>query len=182
MVYTTKELLELGENDYSIRKKLEEESLFLIERGLYSTDPREKHLDEVAICKKFPSSILTGISAFHIHGLTDLIPDKFYLATLQHSFPIRRDDVVQSYQDESFFDIGMMYVQYTEYGNIRIYDFERMLIELFRLKEKYPPELFYEVVNSFRKKRHLINFYRINQYLEHFSNGKSLQQKIKEYI
>ena len=76
----------------------------------------------------------------------------------------------------------MMYVQYTEYGNIRIYDFERMLIELFRLKEKYPPELFYEVVNSFRKKRHLINFYRINQYLEHFSNGKSLQQKIKEYI
>ncbi len=182
MIYTTKELIALGENDYSIRKKVANESLFIIERGLYSTSKEEKRLDEVAMCKKVSAGILTGLSAFYIHHLTDVVPDKFYFATEQHSFPIRRNDVVQSYQDQSFFEIGMMYVQYNDNGNIRIYDYERTLIELFRLKEKYPRELYYEVLNSFRKKKHLIKFYRVAEYLTHFKNGKSLLEKIKESI
>ena len=62
MIYTTKELIELGENDYSIRKKVADESLFAIERGLYSTNREERRLDEVAMCKKVSAGILFLIS------------------------------------------------------------------------------------------------------------------------
>ena len=181
MILTTKELLELGETEYSIKKRLKDKSLHLIERGIYSTDPSDNHSDEVFISKKYPFAIITGLSSFFIYGLTDHIPVYFYLATEQHSFPIRRSDVKQSYQDKSFFNVGVTYKQLDE-GVVKTYDLERLLIELFRLKEKYPRELYYEVLSSFRKIKDQIDFYKVNQYLKNFSNGSNLLLKIKEAI
>ena len=99
MIITTKELLEIGETEYSIKKRMIDGSLKLIERGYYSTDPNDDFANEIYISKKYPCAVLTGLSAFYIYGLTDYIPEYFYLATQQHSFPIRRNDVKQSYQD-----------------------------------------------------------------------------------
>ncbi len=181
MIITTKELLELGETEYSIRKKIKEGSLYLIERGLYSTELNDGYNGEVLVSKKYPFAIITGLSAFFIYDLTDHIPDYFYLATEQHSFPIRRGNVKQSYQDKSFFDVGATYKQLDE-GVVKIYDLERLLIELFRLKEKYPREIFYEVLSSFRKIKNQIDFYKVNQYLKRFTNGNNLLLKIKETI
>ena len=181
MIFTTKELLEKGETEYSIRNKIKDGTLILCERGYYSDDVGLLKIDETFISKKYPSAILTGLSAFYIYGLTDYIPDYFYLATEQHSFPIRRKDVKQSYQNSSFFEIGVVLKEY-ENSVIRTYDLERLLIELFRLKEKYPREIYYEVVNSFRKIKEQLDFYKVNQYLKHFSNGDNLSLTIKEMI
>lgn len=181
MIYATKELLEKGETEYSIRRKLKNKTLFLIERGYYSDTPDVFFRNEVLISKKYPFAVITGLSAFFIYGLTDHIPDSFYLATEQHSFPIRRNDIKQSYQESSFFDVGATTKELDE-GVVRIYDLERLLIELFRLKEKYPREIYYEVINSFRKIKDQIDFYKVNQYLKSFSNSGNLLLKIKEAI
>ncbi len=181
MIYTTKELLEKGETEYSIRNKLKGGSLFMFERGYYCDEPNSSFNSEVFIYKKYPYAILTGLSAFYIYGLTDFIPDRYYLATEQHSFPIRRSDIKQSYQDSSFFEVGVT-IKKLEEGYVRTYDLERLLIELFRLKEKYPREIYYEVVNSFRKIKDKIDFYKVNRYLKSFSNGSSILLKIKEAI
>ena len=181
MIYTTKELLDIGETEYSIRNKLKNGSLKLVERGLYSSNSQDKLNSEVYVSKKYPYAIITGLSAFYIYGLTDYIPDYFYLATEQHSFPIRRSDVKQSYQDESFFEVGVT-IKHLDEGTIRIYDLERLLIELFRLKEKYPREIYYEVVNSFRKIKDRIDFYKVNQYLKSFSKSDYILTRIKETI
>ena len=180
MIYTAKELVKKGDTQYSIRNKVSSGKLFLLEHGLYS-DEENPYVDETYISKKYPNAILTGLSAFYFYGLTDHIPDKFYLSTEQHSFPIRRDDVSQSYQDSSFFAVGKTKMKY-EGGTIVIYDLERMLIELLRLKEKYPPELYYEVLNSLRKNKDRLDFYKINKYLKRFNNGGSLSKKITELI
>jgi len=181
MIYTTKELLSKGETEYSIRCKLKEGKLFLIERGYYSDDSENVFNDDVFISKKYPKAVLTGLSAFYIYGLTDYIPDYFYLATEQHSFPIRRADVKQSYQDSSFFEIGIVVKELDE-GLVKTYDLERLLIELFRLKEKYPREIYFEVLNSFRKLKDKIDFYKVNQYLKSFTNGSGISSRIKETI
>ena len=181
MIYTTKELLDLGKTEYAIRKQLKDGSLHLIERGIYSSDSINGFNSEVSISKKYPFAIITGLSAFYIYGLTDYIPDYYYLATEQHSFPIRRNDIKQSYQDKSFFKVGMIDKRLDE-GVVKTYDLERLLIELFRLKEKYPREIFYEVLSSFRRIKNQIDFYKVNQYLKYFSNGRSLLLKIKEAI
>ena len=181
MIYTTRELLDSGETEYSIRKRVDEGSLFLIEKGLYDTDSNAPIVDEVYISKKYKTAIITGLSAFYLYDLTDNIPDFIYVATEQHSFPIRRKEVKQSYQDESFFLVGLTTKEISN-GVIKTYDLERLLIELIRLKEKYPKELYYEVLNSFRKIKEQIDFYKVNNYLKHFSNGERLLQKIKEII
>ena len=180
MVYTTKELIQKGETQYSIRNKIAIGELFLVERGIYS-DSKSEFVDEISICKKYPNAVLTGLSAFYIYDLTDTIPDKFYLATEQHSFPIRRNDVIQSYQESMFFFVGIIDYQY-ENGIIRIFDLERTLIELIRLKEKYPKELFYEVLNSFRRIKDKLDFYKINEYVKFFKYGSILLEVIKEVI
>ena len=181
MIYTVKELLNSGETAYSIRNKLNKGDLFSIERGIYSTIKKSYFINESYISKKYPNAIFTGISAFYFYGLTDCAPEYFYVATKQHSFPIRRQDIKQSYQDESFFQIGST-IESSDDGMIRIYDLERTLIELFRQKEKYPREIYYEVLNSFRKIKEKLDFYKINQYLKSFSNGESILQRIKEAI
>lgn len=118
---------------------------------------------------------------FYLYGLTDYIPGAFHSTILQHSFPIRRNDVVQSYQVKSFFEIGVTYKK-TDNGKVRTYDLERLLIELFRLKEKYPREICYEVINSLRKIRDQIDFCKLNKYLKHFKREDSIMIKIKEMI
>ena len=173
--------MQKGETEYSIRNKINEESLFCVERGFYSDKREVFYRKEALISKKYPLGIFTGLTAFYIYGLTDYIPEYFYLATVQHSFPIRKKDIKQSYQDSSFFEVGVITMK-TEDSEIRIYDLERLLIELFRLKEKYPKEIYYEVIASFRNIRNKIDFYKVNQYLKFFSNGSSLALKIKEAI
>lgn len=180
MIYLTKDLLNKGETEYSIRNRVNDGSLFLIHRGMYSDDPNYFY-NETYLSKKYPNAIITGLSAFYIYDLTDQIPDTCFLATEQHSFPIRRFDVSQSYQDSSFFNIGKTTIEY-EQGTVIIYDLERLLIELIRLKEKYSPELYYEVVGSFRKIKYRLDFYKINEYAKFFKNGNNILQKIKEII
>ena len=84
-------------------------------------------------------------------------------------------------QSPSFFAVGVVTKEVDE-GLINIYDLERLLIELFRTKDKYPSEIYYEVVASFRKIKNKIDFYKVNQYLKSFSNGDSILLKIKEVI
>lgn len=180
MTYTTKELRKDGLTAYHIRKRLKNGQLFLLQRGLYS-DTQATCLNESDISKKYPSAIFTGLSAFYLYGLTDHIPDYFYLATEQHSFPIRKDDIAQSYQNSEFFSVGVTELHFDN-GLVKIYDLERLLIELVRLKEKYPKEIYYEVLNSFRTKRDELDFYKVNQYLKAFPRSQNLLNKIKEVI
>ena len=181
MIYTTKELLSNGETEYSIRQKLKQSSLYLVERGFYSDKKDEVINSEVFISKKYPNAIITNLSAFYLYGLTDYIPDYHYLATEQHSFSIRNSNVKQSYQEASFFEVGVTNLEINE-GCVKTYDRERLLIELFRLKEKYPAEIYYDVLNSFRKIKGDLDFYKVNSYLKLFKNGNNILKKIKDCI
>lgn len=181
MIYSTKDLLRNGETEYSIRRKIDSGLLFQIERGYYSDDKNSLYKDEAYLCKKYPNGILTGLSALHVYDLIDFIPDEYHLATKQHTFPIRRKDIKQSYQESSFFELGAIYMSFSG-GIIRIYDLERLLIELFRLKEKYPREIFYEAVESYRKIKNNLDFYKLNEYLGKIPNGSRLSLIIKEMI
>lgn len=180
MVIATKELLRKGETQYSIKQKLKNKELFLLQRGIYVDEPVH-FVDEQYICIKYSHAIITGLSAFYYYDLTTFIPEKFYLATMQHSFPIRNASIIQSYQNKSIFYIGKHTVN-KDGQTINIYDLERTLIELIRLKEKYPSEIYYEVINSYRKIKNNLDFYKINEYAKHFRNGGNLIKKIKEII
>ena len=79
MLLTHTECLKRWQSDYQIKKRVQDGTLFRIEKGIYSDTPEVSTL--AVITKKYPDSIFTLDSAFYYHGLTDVIPDAYCIAT-----------------------------------------------------------------------------------------------------
>lgn len=91
-------------NDYQLEKALTEEQIFRIEPGLYST---EKYYSELEIIiKKYPNAILTGEYAFYYHGLTDVIPEKYDIATKAKAAKLLDSRIVQTYVRDDLLMLG----------------------------------------------------------------------------
>ena len=76
-------------------------------------------------------AVFTGESAFYYHGLTDVIPDFYRLATVRTDGRIKDERVKQTFLKEDIFDMGQIKMPYHN-TEICIYNLERMLIELIR--------------------------------------------------
>lgn len=151
---------ELG-SDYAIKKRISEGSLFRIEKGIYSEN---KDIPEIAIIScKYKKAVLTMRSAFYIHGLTDVIPDKYDLATGRNSAKIHDNRIRQYFVPESFFCIGISTVKHKEY-EISIYSKERMLIELIRYFSKLPYDYYKEIILRYRSIMPSLNVQDIQEY------------------
>ena len=76
---------------------------------------------------KYPKAVFTGESAFYYHGLTDVIPDFYHLATVRTDGRIKDERVKQTFLKEDIFDMGQIKMSYHN-TDICIYNLERMLI------------------------------------------------------
>lgn len=70
----------------------------------------------------------------------------------------------------------------TENGTVRVYDKERMLIELFRLKSKFTQNYYKEAVNACRElaKEEDVDFRILLAYCKCFKRGHILKARITE--
>lgn len=172
MVYYYKELVENGLSRYQIERKVTDKKLYKIETGIYSDEEFPSEL--AVIAKKYPKAILTLNSAFFYYGLTDKIPDYYYLATDKKARKIGNESVKQIYTKTELLNIGLakMKIEDTE---VNIYDKERMLIELVRYKSKLPYELYKEVLNNYRKIKDQLNFIELYKYAQNFKKSYILQ-------
>lgn len=142
------ECLEKYGSDYFIEKEIEEGKLFKVDKGVYSEN---KNVPEMAVLTyKYPNSVVTMKSAFYFHGLTDVIPEECDLATKRDAAKIKDERVKQYFVSDEFFDEGIESVDYKGY-DIRIYNKERMLIELVRYKTKLPFDYYKELILNYRK-------------------------------
>lgn len=166
-------------NNYQLEKALTEEQIFRIEPGLYST---EKYYSELEIIiKKYPNAILTGEYAFYYHGLTDVIPEKYDIATKAKAAKLLDSRIVQTYVRD---DLLMLGVNETEVDGVtaKIYDKERMLIELLRNKNLMPYDLYKEIVGNYRKIIEKLQIWRIQEYAELFPKKKMIKKALEEEI
>ncbi len=85
--------------------------------------------------KKYPNAIITLDNAFYYYGLTDVIPNKYYLATKQKARPIKDNNVVQIFSTDELLEIGKIQVE-IDGMLVNMYDRERLLIELIRRKNR----------------------------------------------
>ena len=182
MIRTTAELLNTYGSHYAISKAVAAGELSKVGHGLYSDEAPE--LSELeTICTTYPNAVLTAESAFAYHGLSDYVPDHYSFATPLNAHRMRNEKVVQSFMTVDIVRVGVMEVQ-SERGVIRVYGKERMLIELFRLKSKFPPNYFREVVNSYRVlvKEEGINFRALTAYCRRFKKGALIKARIEEVV
>lgn len=176
MVLTYNECIEKYGSDYKIKKELNNGDLFMKEKGVYSTERNVSDLDVIA--HKYPRAVFTGKSAFYYHSLTDVIPDHFHLATRREDSRIKDQRVIQSFLKDEIFEPGIIEMKYNN-SSIRIYDRERMLIELMRFRKSIPFDLYKEIIQSYRNLVDEMDFGLIEDYACMFRNGNTLMNQIQ---
>ena len=122
-----------------------------------------------------------GEYAFYAHGLTNLIPEKYDLATPSKSAKLMDNRIKQIYVNEDIFNLGIE--EKEENGvKIRIYDKERMLIELLRAKNSMPYDLYKEIINHYREIIYGLELWRIQEYASVFPKSKMISKALDEEV
>lgn len=166
-------------NAYHITQSLNDKRIYRIERGIYSDTP---HVSELAIIqKKYPKVIFTMESAFYYHGLTTDIPDYYYIATPAKAARLKDSRIKQVYVPDKVFPLGLV-EQEQEGTTIRIYDKERMLIELLRYKDKLPYDYYKEILRNYRKIVDRLDIERIQEYATVFPKSEVLWKRLDEEV
>ena len=90
------------------------------------------------IMKKYPNAILTLNSAFYYYGLTDTIPDHYYIATPKSNRKIEDVRVKQIYENSNAFEMGKTTIEYDDEGaSLLINSNQQMLSEKLRSLLKF---------------------------------------------
>lgn len=166
MIYNYKEIIELVKSDYNLNNKLKNNELFKIEKGIYSN---RKLVNPILIyAKKYSGAIITLDNAFYYYGLTDVIPNKYYLATKQKAKPIKDANVVQIFSTDELLEIGKTQVE-IDGMMVNMYDKERLLIELIRRKKQIPLDYYKEIINNYRNNIYKISMKKVEEYASHFN-------------
>ena len=179
MLYNYNEILNKYKSDYSIKKAIENEELFKIEKGLYSDKPHVHYLS--ILFKKYPSSVISGHSAYYYYNLTDIIPRKIVVCTNRNSTRIHNNEIKQIRMQDELYELGITTMEY-EGINIRIYDKERLLIDLARNKNTIGYDLYKEIIANYREIAETINMRKIEEYLSHFTNADKLLAILQDEV
>lgn len=148
MLMTRTECLKRYGSNYYVQKEIDAGRLYRIEKGIYSNTP---HVPELAVITlKYPKAIVTMQSAFYHYGLTDVIPDVYDLATDRDAAKISDSRVRQFFIPKNSFLDGVTTKEEQGY-TFRIYNRERMLIELLRYKNILPFDLYKEILQNYRR-------------------------------
>ncbi len=179
MLYNHNELKDKYKSTYQIRKALKNKEIFKIEKGIYSDTSNVYYLE--VIMKKYSYGIFTSYSAYYYHNLTDVIPNKMYLATNRNATTINSDKIQQIRMKDDLYELGKTEVEY-EGIKINIYDKERMLIDLARNKNQKGYDLYKEIISNYRKQVNSLDTQKIEEYLQHFVNGDKIFEIIQDEV
>ncbi len=174
-----KDLIKEYKSDYNIKKLIEMGKIFKIEKGIYSNQKNVNYLE--ILTKKYPDAIFTMDSAFYYYGLTDVIPQKEYLALRRDKTKISDERVKVIYYQDKFFEIGKSVLKINSV-NIKIYDKERMLIELIRRRNKMGFDYYKEIIRNYREIKDSLNTKKIAEYISKFKIGDYLYDVIMKEV
>lgn len=179
MIFSYTEAIEEYGNAYQLSRALEKGLLYKQENGIYSTRKYESELS--IIMKKHPKAVLAGEYAFYCHGLTNVIPEKYELATPSKSARLQDKRIKQIYMRDDIFALGIIEKE-IDGSSIRIYDKERMLIELLRRKNKMPYDLYKEILFNYRTIIDELELWRIQEYASVFPKSKMISKALDEEV
>lgn len=154
-------------------------SIYRVDRGLYSDVPNVSPF--AIVTAKYPYAIITMDTAFYIHGLTDVIPDRIYLATKRNATRIAKPNIIQVFLRADIFEQGKVQMEYED-TEITIYNKERMLIEAMRNSKTLPFDYYKEIISSYRRISGTLDFQAIEEYIGLFKQNeymfKILQREV----
>ena len=179
MIYDYDEIIKKYGNWYKLKKAIEKEEIFKIDNGLYSTTKSVKEID--IIVKKYNNPIFTFKSAFYYYGISDVIPDNYYIASSKNGAKYNDPSIKQFFMDNDILYLGVTSFEYLG-TKINIYSKERLLIELIRYKHDIAYDYYKEVINYYRKNVNEINFQEVIDILKDFPKKDMILKTIQEEV
>lgn len=176
MLFSYEECKEKYHTDYAIRKAVLAGNLIKISRGIYSDTGKEYDLS--VIRRLYPYAVFTMNSAFYYHGLTDTIPNKYYLITDKDSTKIRDSRVVQYFDNSDSLGFGTEEIE-IDGSFVKIFSRERMLVELVRYKKKMPFDYYKEIIGNYRKLLYLLDIQAVEEYAEKLPKTKLVMETLQ---
>ena len=176
MLYSYSECLEKYGSKYNINKIVESGKLFKQEKGIYSD---ERYVPTVQIIShKYPKAVFTMNSAFYYHGLTDTVPESYYLLTDKNATKIRDKKVRQLFDNNNSLGLGRITMKYNG-TEISIFNRERMLVELIRNKNKLPFDYYKEIIASYRKLIYELDIQAVQEYAMQLPKKKLVMETLQ---
>jgi predicted transcriptional regulator of viral defense system len=163
----TKAIQKYG-SDYRLGQALMQGQICKIERGIYASQPHISPFEVLFF--KYPQSVLTMNTAFYIHGLTDVIPDKIYLATARGASRISAPHIVQVFSEDRFLQEGKISQQY-DGAQVQMYSLERMLVEAMRNQKTLPLDYYKEIISSYRARIDSLDVQQVERYIALFERN-----------
>ncbi len=179
MLYLYKDLANKGYSDYQIKKQVQEKKLYMVKKGVYSTTENYDYLEYLV--KKHPNGIVTLETACICYSLLKKKPTVYYIATKQKDRKIKDDRVKQIFMTDSLYMVGANVVTYQQY-NIRIYDLERLLVEMVRNKTNLDYDTYTEIIHNYQKISKLLNKNKLEQYIRLFKDKRIKERIYREVL
>ena len=176
MLFSSKECKEKYGNYYQINKAIQAGTLYKVADGVYSDTPGVSEIE--IIMYRYPQTVFTLNSAFYYHGLTDVIPNKYYLASVRDTHKIPDQQIKQVFYSADKFSVGITETAY-QGTTIRLYDRERMLIELIRSAKNQPFDYYKEIIESYRRTIHSLDIQKLQEYIPVFPKGEAIMEAIE---
>ena len=179
MIYTGKEILRKYGTRYNLAKALKNKEIFKLDRGIYSDKDLVSSM--VVVSKKYPGAIITMDSAFYYYDLTDVIPTKTYVATNSKSNVITNEKIVQTWVPKEKLNIGKDEI-IIDGEKVRIYNKERLLVELIRRRNQIPFDYYKEIISNYRKIVDDLDMHKIEKYLSLYKNEANLANALMREV
>ena len=179
MICTHKQCMRERGSAYQIQKAVKAGELYQIEKGIYADTSDVTTL--AVISTKYPEAIITLDSAFYYHGLTDVIPDEYFIATSKHARKLRDPRIRQIFVPDEILHLGVM-TMYRRDAAFQIYDKERMLIELLSRKNSLPRDYYKEILGNYRDQIYELDVERIQEYADIFPKHKMISEALASEV
>jgi predicted transcriptional regulator of viral defense system len=174
-ILTAGDLTEAGLSFKQIRQLSESGDLEKIGRGIYRF-PQNPYDERLEIARRIPNGVFCLYSASFLHGLSDFVPSEQHLAVPKKSRYVLPDypPVKLYFWEETAFQTGVTFFDLGG-SSIKIYDPEKTVCDMCRLRGKTGLDVFKEVVKNYlqRSDRDLA---KLHSYARHLRVEKTLNQ------
>lgn len=175
---TYQEAVEKYGSQYKLGLAVKKGKIKKIEAGVYSFGEEG---EAGLIAARYPKAVFTMDTAFYFHDLTDVVPEKWHLATKRTSGRISNSGIKQYFELDRFFGVGAEEKEISG-ARVRVYDRERMLIELVRRKSSLPFDYYKELIASYRRISDKLDMGKLEDYIDRIKGRHNLYRIIQEEV
>ena len=177
MVWNYKEIIKKYKSLKKLQFAINNRELFKVMKGIYSD---EEFPDELSIvAAKYKEFVVTMQSGFSYYDLSDYHTEKPTITILESSYRKNSDLMKRYYSNKLLYNLGAEEITYNN-RTIKMYNKERLLIELIRKKNEMSMEEYFHVFRNIRERKNELDISLLMEYASNFKEYDNIQKTIRE--